>query len=118
VRKLAWAIVVLLLLVSAALFLRYVAIYTGLTDPKFIRQLRQQQADFSLYLSIAAGLLATLAVIMLAATHQRARERDYEDDDDTGPETCPECDEPIKGFAITCRACGYRFGPKFESRGV
>jgi hypothetical protein len=141
VRKLAWTIVILLLLVSAALFLRYAAIYAGLTDPEFMRGLRQiaasahlipaqagelltsvrmprSQADLALYLGIATGLLATLAFIILAAT-LRLRRDEYEenDDDDPGPQTCPECDEPIKGFAITCRACGYGFGPRFESRG-
>ena len=143
-RKLAWAIVVLLLLVSAALFLRYAAIYAGLTDPEFTRGLRQiaasahlipaqagellasvrmvrSQADLALYLGIATGLLATLAFIIVAATHRLRRDEydEYEenDDDDPGPQTCPECNEPIKGFAITCRACGYRFGPRFASRG-
>ena len=139
-RKVAWALVVLLFLASAAFFLRYVAIYADLTDPKVVRGLRQiaayahlipvqagellasiqvarAQADFSLYLGIAIGLLATLAFIILAATHRRARPRDDDEyDDQAGPETCPECDEPIKGFEISCRACGYRFGPRFESR--
>jgi hypothetical protein len=37
VRKVAWVLVVLLLLASAVLYLRYVAIYAGLSDPKLIR---------------------------------------------------------------------------------
>jgi hypothetical protein len=79
----------------------------------------QQQVDFSLYLSIATGLLATLAFVILAATHRRRRHRDYDDEDeeDAGSQACPECDEPIRGFEILCRACGHRFGPRFESRG-
>jgi hypothetical protein len=139
-RKVAWTVVVLLVLASAALFLRYAAIYAGLTDPKFTSGLRQiavyahlipvqagallasvqvarAQADFALYLSIATGMLATLAFLVLAVTHKRKRDEYEDDDDDRGLQTCPECDEPIKGFEVTCRACGFRFGPKFDARG-
>ena len=90
----AWALVVFLSLASAVLFLRYVGIDGQLANPKMVQALRQimafahpspstaapaaatvpvmrQQAEFSLYMSIATGLLATLTFIVLAATHQR-----------------------------------------------
>ena len=108
-RKVAWALAVLLFLASAVFFLRYVGI-DGHTVP-----VMRQQAQFSLYMSIATGLLATLAFIGLAVTHQRrsvGRAYDFENED-AAPEPCPECYEPIKGFELSCRACGYRFGPRF-----
>jgi ribosomal protein L32 len=135
VRKIALALVVLLFLASATLFLRYVAIHAALGDPKFRRAVREiaafvslipveagmaalgtiqsirAQADFALYLSIATALFALLYIIALAATRSRRRTT-IRTADAPGLEACPECGEPIRGFEITCRACGSRLGPR------
>jgi hypothetical protein len=139
-RKLAWLVVVLLFLSSAWFFLRYLAIYADLADPQVRKGLglaaalahiapiqagallavvqgAKERADFSLYMSIATGLLGALAFVILAATHRRRRyDLDEDDEEDPGPTNCPECDEPIEGFAITCRACGHRFGVRTGRR--
>lgn len=136
-RKIAWALTLLLFLVSAVLFLRYLAIYAMLGDPRMIRDARviaglahlastlageavgmlqatRSQADFSLYASIATALVAALSCLILAAT--RTRKGSAHLDGDAGSEddaeTCPECGERISGMSIVCRGCGYRFGPR------
>jgi hypothetical protein len=126
VRKAAWTAGIALLLVSAASFVSYVGIRASLNDPLLLGRLRpiatddaamQRQASFVLYLGGTTGLAATMSFIAIAVADRRARDRKYDDDDDSGGlVACPECDEPIKGFEAVCRECGHRFGPDSWSR--
>jgi hypothetical protein len=126
VRKAAWNVAVVLLLVSAASFVSYVGIRASLNDPILLGRLRpiatddaamQRQASFVLYLGGTTGLVATMSFIAIAMADRLARGR--EDDENNGGgglDACPECDEPIKGFEAVCRECGHRFGPESWSR--
>jgi len=128
-RKLAWLVVVLLLLVSGLFFVRYVNLTNTAASPEARKLLGlstyllqrgmvtqaaegiglvrgvKESADFSLLVSIGAGSLALVSFVILAATH-RSRRRD-EDDLHSGPQTCPQCDEPVRGFELRCRNCGH-----------
>jgi len=144
-RKLAWLVVVLLFLLSCLFFVRYVNLTNAVASPaakqllglseallrlgdvttaaEGVRLLRglKDTADFSLYVSAGFGFLALLSFVILAATHRRRRSGRHEGDDDgdeydSGRQTCPECDEPFRGFEIVCHACGYRFGRHREAR--
>jgi hypothetical protein len=134
VRKLAWAVVILLFLLSGLFSVRYVnltnavasraakqllglsesllrlgAVRQAAESVGYLRGLKDA-ADFSLLVSIGAGSLALVCFVILAATHRSRRRDDDADGRDAGPQACPECDEPIRGFELACRSCGHRFG--------
>ena len=129
-RKVCWLLVIALFLFSAFFFLRYAALYATLADPRTTQALRQiaalahlaphiagealgtvqaikSQADFSLYLSLGLAGLGILCFIVLASTKQPRSRNGY----GSNP-VCPECGERTDGLAVTCRSCGFRFGPR------
>jgi hypothetical protein len=137
-RKLAWLVVVAFFLSSALFFVRYAALTETASRPEakmliglshlllsyaVVRQATEaigylqgmnETAEFSLYVSLGLALVGVLSFVLLAASQFR-RDYDYDhDDSDAGAQTCPRCTEPIRGFEIICRACGYGFG--IESR--
>ena len=131
-RKLAWLVVVVLFLLSALFFVRYAGLAGKTTSPEAkmlievshallsyaaVRQATEaigylrgmnEAAEFSLYVSLGLALLSIVSFVILVASHQRRRDYSF-DDDDAGAEACPRCAEPIRGFEIVCRACGYNF---------
>jgi hypothetical protein len=131
-RKLAWLVVVVLFLLSALFFVRYAGLAGKATSPEAkmlievshallsyaaVRQATEaigylrgmnEAAEFSLYVSLGLALLSVVSFVILVASHQRRRDYGFHDHD-AGAEACPQCAEPIRGFEIVCRACGYNF---------
>ena len=141
-RKLAWLVVVVLFLLSALFFVRYAGLAGKAPSPEAkmlievshallsyaaVRQATEaigylrgmnEAAEFSLYVSLGLALLSIVSFVILVASHQRRRDYNYDfDDHDAGAETCPQCAEPIRGFEIVCRACGYNFMMQWRAGG-
>jgi hypothetical protein len=89
------------------LLLRYGAVRQATEAIGYVRGMNDS-AEFSLYASLGLALLGVLSFVILVASYQHRRDYDV-DDRDAGSETCPKCAEPIRGFEIICRACGYNF---------
>lgn len=65
----------------------------------------KESAGFALYLSIGFAAFGILSSVILAVTNRRRSGSDYDDfgvESDGGPQSCPECTEPVRGFEIFC----------------